>query len=113
VTVLLSVASQAYSAGSQSLPFTVAANATQLVVMLTHPDWPVVNPLIQYEVLWGGVSDGLTSIGGGLIQGKGGTHPGGTDALVRSVSKPPGLTSGTVRVQVFATLTTAILVESF
>lgn len=112
MAVLLNVGSQSYSAQSQTLGFTVAANATQITVTLTHPDWPE-GECIRAELLWGGVSSGIFSTGGGLIRNKAGVPIGGTTVLTRTASKPPGLTSGQVRLQTVQALTSAILVESF
>jgi hypothetical protein len=113
MTVLVQVPSQSFSPQQQNVPFSVAADATRLRITLTHPNnWPSV-PIVEFSVLWGGVSDGLTTISGGIIRDKAGVPLSGDVVMVREASKPPGFTNGVARVQVLQTFTSAILVESF
>jgi hypothetical protein len=113
MTVLVTVASQSFSPQTQNLAFSVAADATRILVTFTHPDWPEGGAVVRCELLWGGVSAGVFETSGGLIRDKAGTPIGGTTITTLQVSKPPGFTGGTARVQVLQTFTSAILVESF
>jgi hypothetical protein len=116
MTQLVSVPSQTYSPLARTISFAVDASATQMLVTFTHPNtlaaWPA-GPLITYEVLWNGVPQGLSTIGGGVRNDKSGVPISGNVVTTFGTSKPAGLTSGTVRVTALQTLTTAILVEAF
>ena len=116
MTVLANVAEQQYSPLARTVNFNVAADATQMLVTFTHPNtlaaWPV-GTLLTFEMVWGGVSQGLSTIGGGIRNDKSGVPIVGNVVTTFGTNKPPGLTQGTVRVTALQTLTTAILVESF
>jgi len=116
MTILANVSSRSYNPAGHTIPFTVNVNATRIETTFTHPNtlaaWPS-GPLISYEVLWGGVSQGQSTIGGGVRNDKLGVPIVGNVVTGFSTTKPPGITSGVVRVTVLQTLTTAVLVESF
>jgi hypothetical protein len=113
VAVLASLGSQSFSPQTRTIPFTGDINATLIRVTFTHPDWPEVGPVLQCELLWGGVSAGLFQTSGGIIRDKAGNPTGGTAETTLQVAKPPGFTSGSVRAQVLQTFTSSIMVESF
>ena len=116
MTVLVTVSAQQYTPLARTLNFTVAANATQMLVTFMHANtlaaWPV-GQLLRFEVLWTGVLQGIGTVSGGVRNDKAGSPIAGNVVTTFSVNKPPGLTQGTVRVTSLQTLTTAILVESF
>lgn len=116
MAILASVASKPYTPQVSSVPFTVAANATQILVTFTHPNtlavWPA-GPLVQIDIDWGNGSTGTFQTGGGVFTEKDGTPTVGNIITTMGTSKPPGVTSGTARITVLQTLTTAVLVESF
>src|SRR4051812_5711545 len=75
MTILVSAGSQTYTPRTVDLPFTVDVNATEMLVTFTHANtltaWPA-GVLIQYEVLWGGVSNGISQTSGGVFHDKSG-----------------------------------------
>jgi hypothetical protein len=101
MTVLIEIPSQSYAPQTANLAFSVASPAAKFRITLTHPDWPLVNKLIEASVVWAGSKPELFSTGGTLA-----------GDTTRTSLKPAGVTSGTVRIKVFQTLTTALLVES-
>jgi hypothetical protein len=116
MTIVANVPSQQYTPLSRNVNFSVAADATQMLVTFTHANtlaaWPS-GPLLTFEVLWNGVPQGLATIGGGVRNDKAGVPIAGNVVTAFGTNKPAGLTSGSVRVATLQTLTTAILVESF
>ena len=116
MTVLANVSSRSYNPAGHTIPFSVDVNATRIETTFTHANtlaaWPS-GPLLEYEVLWGGVSQGKSTIGGGVRNDKLGVPIVGNVVTGFGTNKPPGFTSGVVRVTVLKTLTTAVLVESF
>jgi hypothetical protein len=116
MTVLVTVPQQQYTPLARTVNFNVAADATRMLVTFTHPNalaaWPA-GELLRFEVLWSGISQGISTIGGGIRNDKAGVPIVGNVVTTFGVNKPPGLTQGTVRVTAVQTLTTAILVESF
>ena len=116
MAVLVTVPQQQYTPLARTVNFNVAADATRMLVTFTHPNtlaaWPS-GALLQFEMLWGGVSQGIGTVGGGVRNDKAGVPIVGNVVTTFGVNKPAGLTQGTVRVTALQTLTTAILVESF
>jgi len=116
VTILVTVPSQQYTPLARTVNFNVAADATRMLVTFTHANtlaaWPA-GALLTFEVLWGGVSQGIGTVGGGIRNDKLGVPIVGDVVTTFGVNKPPGLTSGTVRVTTLQTMTSAILMESF
>jgi hypothetical protein len=113
MTILVSLASQSFAPQTRNIPFTVAADVTQLVVTFTHGDWPEGGPVLRCTLLWGGVPAGNFTTSGGVVRDKAGNPTGGTIQTTLSTSKPPGFTSGVVEAVVLQTFISAILVESF
>lgn len=108
MAVILNVVSAQYSVGSHDLPISVAANITQLMVTLTRESWPA-GAIGSAKVTWSDGSFGSASFVGGTRLDKFG-QPRTFERV--SVSKPRGITDGTVSVVVLQTLTTAVLVEA-
>jgi len=115
MTIVVNVSSRQYTPQAATIPFTVNVNATRMETTFTHANtlaaWPS-GPLLEYEVLWGGVPQGKGTIGGGVRNDKLGVPIAGNVVTGFGTSKPPGFTSGVVRVTVLQTLNTAVLVES-
>lgn len=101
MTVLINLASQSYGPQTANLAFSVASPEARFRITLSHPDWPAVDKLIEASVLWNGAPAENFSTGG--------APAGDTTRISR---KPAGVTSGTVRIVVHQTLTTALLVEA-
>jgi hypothetical protein len=112
MTVLVSVNERQISPQAQDLAFTAPIDATQIVVTLTHGDWPD-GVCARAEIMWGGVSSGVFQTSGGVVRDKAGNPTGGTMVTTRTCAKPAGITDGVARVEVLQTLRTAILVEAF
>lgn len=112
MTVLVSQNSRNYNPQVETVPFGVDAAATELKLMLTHPDWPE-GECIRIDVSWPGGQTGQFSTGGGLVRDKQGNPIGGTAVLTWSCAKPAGATEGVANIEVVQQLTTAVLVESF
>lgn len=117
MAVLASINSRTYAPQTQVVPFTVAANVTQVVVTLTHANtlaaWPA-GPLVQMFWRWGiGDGTGTNQTGGGTQTDKSGALIVGNVVYTFGTTKPAGVTSGTVTVTNLQTLTTAVLVEGF
>ena len=113
MTILAQLGSQSFAPQTRTIPFSVAADATRILVSFTHPDWPEGGPVLRANVQWGGVPGGVFTTGGGVIRDKAGNPTGGTAVTTLSVPKPPGQTSGVAEVIVLQTFTSAIMVESF
>ena len=111
MTVLVDLASQPWAVQTATLNFSVEAGATRIRVTFTRGDWPE-GRVMAAELLWGGVPAGLFTTSGGLVRDKQGNPTGGTMQTTYEAAKPPGVTSGTVRVQILQAFTSAILVES-
>jgi hypothetical protein len=115
VAILVSAGEQVYSPLARTLNFTVAADATWIEARFTHPNtlaaWPN-GPLIEYEILWNGVPASKGGSGGGVRNGKDGQPLSGNVVNSFGESKPPGATSGSVRITTTQTMRTAIEVEA-
>lgn len=101
MTVLIDIPSQSYGPQTANLAFSVAAPAAKFVITLSHPDWPIVNKLLEASIVWNGGPTEKSSTGGTLA-----------GDTTRVSNKPAGVTSATVRIVVYQTLTTAIKVEA-
>lgn len=112
MTVLIDVGERNWNAQDNTFPFTVDAVATRLKLTLTHPDWPE-GDCVHIDVTWPNGHTGTFSSGGGVVRDKAGNPTGGTTILTWTCNKPPGVTSGTARVQTMQALRSAVLVEAF
>ena len=101
MTILIDIPSQTYGPQTANLAFSVASAPATFRITLSHPDWAQVDKLPEASVRWAGAPEENFSTGGTLA-----------GDTTRSSRKPAGVTSGTVRIVVHQTLTTAILVES-
>jgi len=113
MTIRAQLGSQTFSPQTRTLPFSVNAGATRMVVTFTHGDWPEGGPVLRCELLWDGVSAGVFQTSGGVVRDKAGNPTGGTISTTLQAAKPAGVTSGVVRAEVLQTFTSSILVESF
>jgi hypothetical protein len=113
VAVLVSLASQSFGPQTRDLSFTVDVNATLIRVTFTHGDWPSGGPILRIDLLWNGISAGQFQTSGGPVRDKNGNPTGGTVVTTLQTAKPTGITSGTARIEVLQTFTSAIVVESF
>jgi hypothetical protein len=112
MAVLASLSSRTFTPQVREFAFGIDADLTQLVVTLTHPDWPE-GECVRIDVLWPDGRTGTFSTNGGPVTDKAGNPTGGTRSLTWTCHKPAGVTSGEARIEVVQTLTSAMLVEGF
>lgn len=84
MALLNEVSSRQYNP-NQRPEVTLAVNpgATIITITITRGDWPE-GPCLEYDILWGGVPDGSTIIGGGVVRDKAGNPTGGTMQVTRT-----------------------------
>jgi hypothetical protein len=111
VAVLFQASSRQYNP-NQRPEATLAVNpgATRITFTVTRGDWPE-GPCLEYDILWSGVPDGATIVGGGVVRDKAGNPTGGTMQVTRTSNVRGGATEFTARVRFIQRLTGAILVE--
>lgn len=105
---IVNLASQPYAVGLQSFPVTVPAGVTSLDIVVTRVGWPSGH-VAAASVVWSdGSGCGATFDGGTQLDFRGNPR---TTAEI-TISKQPGVTQGTVTVNVLQALTAAITVNS-
>lgn len=105
--IIANIASRSYTPGQTTIPINVSAALTYFTLAFSCVGWPT-GDVVDATILWSNGMGGGVNLDGGQVD----KHGSPLTSVSVSVSKPAGITQGTIKANVLQAITTAISVTA-